>query len=292
MLLAARHRPPYWRTLLVLGRVSTLPTIWSHCLAGWLLGGAGPLLPCLLLLLGASCLAIAGMFLNDAFDAEFDRLHRQERPIPAGLITLDEVWQWGFGWLALGTVLLVVLGSTTGAWVALLVLCILLHDAIHKVIAFAPLLLAACRFFLYLVAASVADDGVTGLVIWSALALAGYVTGLGYLARHEDSKAAVPFWPVSLLLAPPLLALLLNSGHYRLRALFLVVLAGLWVARSVRFTYWVTDRNVSRTLRALTAGLVLVDLLAVGSGEPLAISLLFGLLFVTALLFQRFAPEA
>ena len=134
MLLAPRHRPPYWRTLLVLGRVSALPTVWSHCLAGWLLGGGGALVPLPLLLLGASCLYIAGMFLNDAFDAEFDRLHRKERPIPAGLITLDEVWQWGFGWLALGTVILVVLGNTTGAWVAILVICILLHDAIHKVI--------------------------------------------------------------------------------------------------------------------------------------------------------------
>ena len=291
MLLATRHRPPYRRTLLVLGRVSTLPTVWSHCLAGWLLGGGGAFIPFLLLTLGASCLYVAGMFLNDAFDAEFDRLHRKERPIPAGQITLDEVWQWGFGWLALGTVILVVLGNTTGAWVAILVICILLHDAIHKVIGFAPLLLAACRFFLYLVAASVADDGVTGLAIWSALALAMYVTGLGYLARHEGSKAAVPFWPAYLLLAPLLLSLLLNSGHYRLRALFLVVLLGLWLARSVRLTYWVADRNVSRSVSALTAGLVLVDLLAVGSGESLAISLLFGLLFVTTLLFRRFAPE-
>jgi 4-hydroxybenzoate polyprenyltransferase len=291
MLLAPRHRPPYWRTLLVLGRVSALPTVWSHCLAGWLLGGGGALVPLPLLLLGASCLYIAGMFLNDAFDAEFDRLHRKERPIPAGLITLDEVWQWGFGWLALGTVILVVLGNTAGAWVAILVICILLHDAIHKVIGFAPLLLAACRFVLYVVAASVADDGVTGLAIWSALALAAYVTGLGYLARHEGSKAAVPFWPVSLLLAPLLLSLLLNSGHYRLRALFLVVLVGLWLGRSVRLTYWVTDRNVGRSVSALTAGLVLVDLLAVGAGEPLGISLVFGLLFIATLLFQRFAPE-
>jgi hypothetical protein len=29
------------RTLLVLGRVSNLPTVWSNCLAGWWLGGGG-----------------------------------------------------------------------------------------------------------------------------------------------------------------------------------------------------------------------------------------------------------
>ncbi len=291
MLLATQHRTPYWRTLLLLARVSTLPTVWSHCLAGWFLGGGGAALPLLVLLFGASCLYTAGMFLTDAFDAEFDRLHRKERPIPAGRITPDKVWQWGFGWLALGTVLLVVLGSTTGAWVAMLVICILLHDAIHKVIGVAPLLLAACRFFVYLVAASAAPDGVTGWTIWSALALAVFVTGLGYLARHQESKAAVPAWPAYLLATPPLLALLLNSGDYRHRALFLVVLAGLWFARCLRLTYWVTDRNVGRSVSGLTAGLFLVDLMAVGSGEPLGISLLFGLLFLTMLLFQRFAPE-
>ena len=29
------------RTLLVLGRVSNLPTVWSNCFAGWLLAGGG-----------------------------------------------------------------------------------------------------------------------------------------------------------------------------------------------------------------------------------------------------------
>jgi 4-hydroxybenzoate polyprenyltransferase len=292
MLLASSHHPPYWRTLLVLGRVSTLPTVWSHSLAGWLLGGGGTLVPFVGLLLGVSCLSIAGMFLNDAFDAEFDRLHRRERPIPTGRITLDEVWQWGFGWLALGTILLVVLGTTTGAWVALLVIGILLHDAIHKVIGFAPLLLAACRFLVYLVAASTANDGVTGVAIWSALALAVYVTGLGYLARHERSKSAVPAWPASLLCAPLLLALLLNAGDYRLPGLWLVLLMGAWLGWSLRLTYRVVNRNVSRSVFALTAGLVLVDLLAVGSGESLWVNGLFGLLFVSALLFQRLVPEA
>ena len=31
----------YLRTLLVLGRASNLPTVWSNCLAGWLLGEGG-----------------------------------------------------------------------------------------------------------------------------------------------------------------------------------------------------------------------------------------------------------
>src|SRR5262245_63623198 len=82
------------RTLLILGRVSNLPTVWSNCLAGWILGGGGELfklpLPDLIrlavLTAGATFLYVAGMYLNDAFDEQFDSQHRPERPIPSGAI--------------------------------------------------------------------------------------------------------------------------------------------------------------------------------------------------------------
>src|SRR5205823_9118705 len=80
MLLFTRIQPtPYWRTLLILGRVSNLPTVWSNCLAGWLLGGGGSGWMLLVVCLGTTCLFLGGMFLNDAFDVEFDRQYRMER---------------------------------------------------------------------------------------------------------------------------------------------------------------------------------------------------------------------
>ena len=39
---------------------------------------------------------------NDALDAEFDRQHRKERPIPSGATTVAKVWGWGLGLLAAG----------------------------------------------------------------------------------------------------------------------------------------------------------------------------------------------
>ena len=74
------------RTLLTLSRVSHLPTVWSNCLAGWWLGGHGNVSKLPLLFLGVSALFTGGMFLNDAFDADFDRQRRTERPIPSGAI--------------------------------------------------------------------------------------------------------------------------------------------------------------------------------------------------------------
>src|SRR5579862_5479534 len=189
--LATLRGPREWRTLLILGRVSNLPTVWSNCLAGWWLGGGGTGRRFGLLCLGASCLYLAGMFLNDAFDAEFDRQHRQERPIPSGAISLSKVWGWGLGWLISGVLLTSLLGKTPMVLALVLCGCILLYDAIHKAITLSPVLMALCRLLLYLLGSAAGLHGVTGLAVWDGLALAAYVIGLSYLARKESARGTV-----------------------------------------------------------------------------------------------------
>ena len=56
------------RTLLVLGRVSNLPTVWTNVAVGWFLSGGGWTAELGWLLAGMSFVYIAGMTLNDAFD--------------------------------------------------------------------------------------------------------------------------------------------------------------------------------------------------------------------------------
>lgn len=279
----------HWRALLVLGRTSNLPTVWSNCLAGWLLAGGGPAARFCWLCLGATFLYLGGMFLNDAYDIEFDRQYRRERPIPSGVITLEEVWKWTLGWLGGGAFILILLGQTTALLAVILVGCIVLYDAIHKAITCSPVLMALCRFLLYLVAASAASNGVSGLAIWSALALGAYIIGLSYLARKESARGPLRYWPCYLLAMPVVLALLVNNGEYRKPGLLLSLILGLWILRCLRHVLGAGDRNVGRTVSGLLAGIVLVDLLAVVGSTPL-ISLVFVLLFLAALLFQRFVP--
>src|SRR6266853_1629535 len=100
------------RTLLVLGRVSNLPTVWSNCLAGWLLGRGGPWDRFALLCLGATLLYTGGMFLNDAVDEEFDRRYRPERPIASGRITGCTVWVLSCIWLVIGWLVFLRLGAS------------------------------------------------------------------------------------------------------------------------------------------------------------------------------------
>src|SRR6185503_16552283 len=120
-----------------------------------------------------------------------------------------------------------------------------------------------CRFLLYVVAASQARQGVTGLAMWSGLALAAYIIGLSCLARHESTGGTLNFWPSCLLAAPILLALLANMENYRLPAYFLSAILGLWIARCLRRAFFAPDPNPGRAVAGLLAGIVLVDWLAV-----------------------------
>jgi hypothetical protein len=280
----------YFRTLLVLGRASNLPTVWSNCLAGWMIGGEGPLSGLFLLMLGATCLYVGGMYLNDAFDAEFDRQHRPERPIPSGAITAGEVWGFGVGWLVLGTVLLAFFGPLTFFLTVLLLASIITYDAVHKAIAFSPVIMSLCRFFLFLVASSAGDEGVTGLAIWTSFALAFYIVGLSYVAKSESTFGALRYWPCWLMGVPLLLAYLVNEGRYTQWSQLLSLILLVWVVRNLRFTFWTAEKHIGRTVSGLLAGIVLVDLLAIAGGRSPVVTLIFVLLFGSALLFQRFIP--
>ncbi len=282
--------PSKMRTLLVLGRVSNVPTVWSNCLAGWLLGGGtdGDWMRFAVVCAGATLLYIGGMFLNDAFDANFDAQHRRERPIPSGALAERKVWQIGIALLVIGTACVVGLGITTGILALFLCLSIVLYDAIHKLFIVSPVLMALCRVFLYLMAASVAPRGITALAMWSALALGIYIIGLSYVARKEALGVKIEVWPQLLLAVPVLLSLLVNDGMFRQSALLLAAIASLWIVRSLR-SLWMHPHNVARAVSGLLAGIVWIDLLAVAD-EPRIFGAAFVSLFVLAIGFQRFVP--
>jgi 4-hydroxybenzoate polyprenyltransferase len=274
--------------LLVLGRASNLPTVWSNCLAGYFLGGGSSGWRFLLLCVGASLAYVGGMYLNDAFDADFDRQFRRERPIPSGRI--DEGLVWKLGWVLLGggTLLLATLGWTAAVFAVLLSLSVVLYDAVHKAIAFSPVLMSACRFFLFLVAAAVGNRGVTGDALWSAFALSGWIIGLSYVAKRESTTGELQRWPLVVLALPLFLSALMNNGDWRLRGLVLSALLVGWAGWCLRHTFASGPRNLGLTVAGLLAGICLVDLLAVAPGPGYAFVFLG--LFAAALLGQRFVP--
>jgi hypothetical protein len=277
------------RTLLVLGRVSNLPTVWSDALAGWCLGGYGNWTTLACVALAASFLYEGGMFLNDAFDAKFDRHHRRTRPIPSGAISEREVWQWGFLWLALGLTVAVCLGMAVMMWAAVLGACILLYNVVHKLTPLSTILMGMCRLCVYLMAASAAQQGVSGEVIWKGLALAAYIVGLSCLARQENSRGAIRLWPGLLLATPMVFAGLIDNGDSWLPALVYALVSAAWSSWALSWSMGRQEPNAGYTVSRLLAGVVLVDVLAVaGSSEPWIGC--FAAWFALALLLQRFIP--
>jgi len=277
-----------WKVFLELGRVSNLPTIWSNCLAAWLLGGAGDWGRFAPLCAGATLLYTGGMFLNDACDIRFDRQHRPERPIPSGRISAGAVWLCGGACLVLGWLAILPLGKAAAGFASLLLVSILLYDAVHKRTKLAPLLMAGCRFLVYLVAGAAAERGADAGIVWRALALAGYITGLSCLARGESVRGPVARWPAGLLFAP--IAIAVFATAWKGRAVWALT-AGLaiWVSSCLWGGRARAGRRLSGGVAGLLAGIVLVDWLAAAE-QAQGWGAMFGGLFLLALLLQRIAP--
>lgn len=278
-------RPSKVRTLLILGRVSNLPTVWSNCAAGFWLAGGGSKVALLEISISVTFLYLAGMFLNDAFDAAFDWNHRRTRPIPSGTIKEVEVWLWGTIWMILG---LIGMTLAHAAFLGLVLsACILLYNALHKISGASVILMGSCRFLVYLCGASVGFYGITGESIWKGLALGCYIVGLSCLARKETAPVRIQYWPCILLVVPVGMAALFDDGPGEGAAVAGSVILLVWISWTLLQIFGREHPNVGLAVSRLLAGIALVDMLAVADG---AHSVIFPIWFFLALLLQRFVP--
>jgi 4-hydroxybenzoate polyprenyltransferase len=207
-------------TALRLGRVSNLPTVWTNVAAGMALTGVEALPPGLLAVLGlgASLLYVGGMYLNDAFDARWDAVHRPERPVPAGDVGVRTVYLAGFAILGAGVLLVRVATNDHRPLMAAVALAalIVLYDVSHKRNPLAAVVMALCRVTLYLLAAlAVTPASLPRAFYFGAGALFLYLVFLSTLARKETLHPRLPKMIGSLVAGIALLdaGILLVTGH-------------------------------------------------------------------------------
>jgi 4-hydroxybenzoate polyprenyltransferase len=179
-------------TLLRLGRVSNVPTIWTNTLTGVVLaGGALRSIEVPVLIVAFTLFYTGGMFLNDAFDRDSDRRARPDRPIPQGLIQADSVFAMGYGMVLLGIIIVIVLGMDKGWAPAVsavaLAAAIVSYDAYHKQNPLGPWIMALCRALIYITGAAVISGHISAMVMIGAAILFGYVAGLTYVAKHRST---------------------------------------------------------------------------------------------------------
>ena len=179
--------------ILTLARISNLPTVWSNCLAAWLISGAAPSWQMLPLLIGASLLYSGGCTLNDAFDAHWDARHRPERLIPSGVLRRRTVWSIGLTEIGAGFIVILA-GGVSMVWAPLaLAACILFYDAWHKQSPLSVIVMGACRWLLYVTAAAAAGGASLNSVMLCGAVMWLYIIVLSLVARGEAKRgAAVP----------------------------------------------------------------------------------------------------
>jgi len=307
-----------FKTALILGRVSNLPTIWTNVAAAAVICGfpasisggekaAAFLWACV----SISLFYIGGMYLNDAFDRKIDAVERPRRPIPAGLVGARSVFVAGYTMLAAGMLILIILSSLYGStfwgpfFATTLAAAIIFYDVYHKKNPFGPVVMGLCRALVYAaVAFSLcgATCGDSPGLLSAALALWCYIIGLSYIARQENLSNVKNLWPLLFLLAPLALAGIFIASNVRYfdpgkpvaaaknieMAALILALAGT-TARSYYILRY-KKGAISHAVSVMLAGICLVDALVM-SMHGQSFALVAGLAgFVLTRLFQRYIP--
>jgi 4-hydroxybenzoate polyprenyltransferase len=285
-------RAPSAQTLLRLGRVSNLPSVWTNVIAGATIANAAATIADVAVVgLVMTAFYVGGMYLNDFFDKEIDARERPGRPIPAGDISAGAVLAIGFALLAIGVALLLApFGPLTAIWGLALAAAIVLYDAWHKGNIFAPVIMGLCRALVYLATGAAVSGEIRSTLIIGATALAAHVIGLTYAAKQENLNQVGKLWPLFILAGPLLFALSGISGGWPV-VIGALVLCAVDIAAVRLLARRVTPDAVPRAVSMLIAAICLVDALAValyGGGMLLACLCASG--YVLTRLFQAVIP--
>jgi 4-hydroxybenzoate polyprenyltransferase len=273
-----------------LGRVSNQPTVWTNVLAGVVLAGGADAsaLSIIVLIVGMALMYTAGMFLNDAFDADFDRQYRPERPIPTGEVTLTRVFTAGFAFLAIGALLIAGTSVRAGGGLSAVALAavIVFYDWWHKENNFGPLVMGLCRMLVYITSALAVTGVLNGPVIGAALVALCYLIGLTYVAKQETLGRMRNLWPLGFLAVPFVYgfpAALRDAAS----AVMLVALL-IWVVYALSFLR-PGVRAIGKAVGYLIAGICLLDGFFVAGQAPVLAACAVGA-FALTLCFHRVVP--
>jgi 4-hydroxybenzoate polyprenyltransferase len=152
---------------------------------GWILA---------LLATSSVLLYMAGMILNDVFDAAIDAQERPERPIPSGRASLSTARWIGWQFLVLGAMAGWLAGYQAGQLRPGLVAtslagCVLLYDGLLKGTFVGPVAMGACRMLNVLLGMSLSPEPWQGVHWLVAAAIGVYVVGITWFARGEANQS-------------------------------------------------------------------------------------------------------
>ena len=271
---------------LTLARISNSPTVASDVLAGAALAGAvSPGSTLGLLIVAMVAFYTAGMLLNDVFDYSWDLTHRPDRPLVVGVLARPAVMIAAVGLFAVGGVLLWLVGQRAFLGGLVLIALIVAYDAWHKSNPLSPLVMAACRLMVYVVAFVAFAWPPTFSLSLAGAGLVLYLVGLTAIAKSEARPTVVGYWPAALCFLPAVYFV----TRFETPAPFFALLSAAWIAFTIRLVYRQTERRIGAVIARLIAGISLVDAMVLAaSGAEAPIIGLALLAFGMTLLLQRY----
>jgi heme O synthase-like polyprenyltransferase len=271
---------------LQLARISNTPTVVSNSVAGAVVVSAAPGAGDVALVAVAMALFYtAGMILNDVLDVGIDRRERPERPLPSGRVSIRAALTVAIALLVAGEIALAIVGWKPAVAGLGLVALIVLYDAWHKGNALSPVLMAACRAMVYVIAALAVAGSVSGELWGAAALLLVYVVGLTQVAKAEGSGIAAR-WPI--------VAVLLPAAYWAKElpdaAVILLIAAFLiWAG----YALWLVleKRQIGPGVVRLIAGIAIYDALVVAGsgGDAVALGVCLAAFAVTIALQTKIA---
>lgn len=179
-------------------RVSNLPTVWTNVLAAILLTGEKiSWINFTVLATSISLFYSGGMCLNDIFDAPVDMMNKRFRPLPSGRVSMKQAYALTGVLFAAALLLLILIPFKKAFYPGVILLgIIIVYDKFHKARPLSVLLMAACRFMIFILCA-IAQSGIVGhFVLYAASIQFAYTLSISIVARYENTKKIPFIFPV------------------------------------------------------------------------------------------------
>ncbi|HEY4233938.1 MAG TPA: UbiA family prenyltransferase [Lacipirellulaceae bacterium] len=297
-----------WRSYFELLRLPAVFTAMADVLMGYLVthGDLRPFSHSGFLVAASAMLYLAGMALNDYFDADLDAIERPQRPIPSGRLTLRAAGTLGWVLLFGGVLLALFVASVTGEaapfCVAVsLACCIYFYDALHKKLPGGPILMGFCRSLNVLLGMSLttAAGSMTTPYFWTypqialAVGIGTYIVGVTIFARTEAGQSSRRQLSAGIAIMVAGIALLGfgathvgNESHYRW-IVWLVIAAYVVLRHGVALAT-PNPRAVQRSVRHALRMLIFLDSVVAFEAAPHSSGSLFILLLYVPMLILEY----
>jgi 4-hydroxybenzoate polyprenyltransferase len=235
-----------------------------------------------------------GVVLNDVFDAKLDAIERPERPIPSGLIPLNQAAWFGVVLLILGVSAATFASAYPSGLIALAIaLAATVYDKWGKHHdTLGPLNMGLCRGLNLLLGISIAGQGVFELSYIGLVPMI-YIAAITMISRGEVHGGKSITMTTALGLYILVMASILYTSFLQhtvlFTALFILAFGLMTIPPLIRAMREPVGRNIGKAVRAGVVGLILMNAswaAAVGSNySALVILLLLPVSIVLARLF-------